>query len=103
MTKMTETAPERLFFALRNGELSYWADQRDGVYRIDVEYVRADLVPQWRPIETAPRDGREVLGSFGGRPFEMYLGPFGDWLDMKDRVRDPRYWMPLPPPPEVNK
>lgn len=57
----------------------------------------------WRPIETAPTDGSEVLGSCGGRVFQMYLGPFGEWLDEKDRVFRPLYWMPLPPPPEASK
>lgn len=57
---------------------------------------------QWRPIETAPQDGRVVLGVHGRqRPFEMYRGPHGDWLDAKDRVRDPSHWMPLPPAPDL--
>jgi len=57
---------------------------------------------QWQPIETAPQDGRVVLGVHGRqRPFEMYRGPHGDWLDAKDRVRDPSHWMPLPPAPDL--
>jgi hypothetical protein len=26
-----------------------------------IEYVRADLLPQWQPIETAPNDGRAFM------------------------------------------
>ncbi len=70
-----------------------------------VAYARAAMklnAPQWQPIETAPKDGRPVLGIHHGssRAFEMYRGPHGWWLDTKDRRRDPSYWMPMPPPPD---
>lgn len=53
---------------------------------------------QWQPIETAPKDGRVMLGRHGRqRPFAMYRGPHGDWLDEKDRVRDPSHWAAMPP------
>jgi len=64
--------------------------------------IKAYQRQQWQPIETAPQDGRVVLGVHGRqRPFEMYRGPHGDWLDAKDRVRDPSHWMPLPPAPDL--
>lgn len=70
-----------------------------------VAYARAAVTlsaPRWQPIETAPKDGRPVLGIHHGssRAFEMYRGPHGWWLDTKDRRRDPSYWMPMPPPPD---
>lgn len=58
----------------------------------------------WRPIETAPRDGGVFLGSCdGGCPFEMSMGPFGDWITAGHAIIKPTHWMPMPPPPKVNK
>ena len=62
-------------------------------------YVRADLVPHWQPIETAPemqavltwskRDGR-VIGVNTGE----------EWLMASDvKVDPPTMWQPLPAPP----
>ncbi|TAN27675.1 MAG: hypothetical protein EPN31_09765 [Castellaniella sp.] len=56
--------------------------------------------PKWLPISTAPEDGRNLIGGYGrNRPFEMYCGAFGEWIDMGGRVRNPSHWMPLPPAP----
>jgi hypothetical protein len=61
----------------------------------------------WRPIETAPKDGTDIL---------VYCGPASDpiwgiacwdegawrlWNDAEWRRHDwPTHWMPLPPLPE---
>ena len=71
----------------------------------------------WQPIETAPRDGTEILMTNGvdvssGQWFSEYGGtydqegaPNGDerdagWMDWIGGMQpDPTHWMPLPPPP----
>ncbi len=67
---------------------------------------------QWQPIETAPRDGTQVLAWFDHlkRPVVAYhrnnRHGFG-WAAYVERSANslgiqaaPRCWMPLPPPPE---
>ena len=54
-------APERIW-TTSGGDAGSWTttQSRMAVHMPDgwqVEYVRADLVPQWQPIETAPKDG----------------------------------------------
>lgn len=60
---------------------------------------------EWRPIETAPKDGTLVLLSIGG---EVHIGLFTngwggpDWYDYDEKgafMFEPTHWMPIPPPP----
>lgn len=75
---------------------------------------------QWRPIESAPKDGtrvmlcrpragndvRIVFGSWDADPYAQKPRPF--WSDDQDRIwgRDhqrkmvPTHWQPLPAPPQ---
>jgi hypothetical protein len=64
-------------------------------------------LPQWRPIETAPRDGTSLLlydcGASIGR-FEAYSAYEGAWVvnlvSNTSRVRiRPTHWQPLPQEP----
>ena len=70
----------------------------------EVEYLRADLVPQWQPIETAPKDGTVVLlGRADYYPKSGYWveHEFQDWWGWdRDRACPPTHWMPLPEPPQ---
>lgn len=69
----------------------------------------------WQPIETAPRDGRQLLafarGAHGER--DVYYG-VAEWaLDGPGRIQPhtegwfwsyairPTHWMPLPSPPDA--
>ncbi len=62
----------------------------------------------WQTIETAPKDGTEILGAFfeGKRWFRENIewdDEFECWVVGWDRETiNPSHWMPLPPPPENN-
>lgn len=81
----------------------------------DIEARRKAMT--WQPIETAPRDGTEVL-VWCSRNNEMYVCVYykkadddkapSPWLyavsdyyqtDPYHVVSNPTHWMPLPPPP----
>ena len=55
----------------------------------------------WQPIETAPRNGREVVckNARGGEFYAHYNEDDGAWYDRTLAERDPVRWKPLPAPP----
>lgn len=66
----------------------------------------------WRPIETAPRDGTLLLvaypESYGHRRYRLAYWATGSWGAVTEgwsdqwrqlRSTDPGYWMPIPAPP----
>lgn len=69
---------------------------------------------EWQPIETAPKDGTEVLLFFvSDVPWQasskgICIGFWGDdgsnaWYAFEsdsNALGNPTHWMPLPPPPE---
>lgn len=68
----------------------------------------------WQPIETAPKDGRDILvsGCSCGPPVRIacwgtgrYLGRVKGrewgWVDHPGHTCDPTHWMPLPAPPAL--
>ncbi len=77
-----------------------------------VEYIRADLVPQWQSIETAPKDDRSVLVATdqGICGMASFFENGGWWWDKTygEYYADPieefdgniTHWMPLPTPPK---
>ena len=70
---------------------------------------------QWRPIDTAPRDGTRILGWFpqwrGVRTIRWRVDvanyAYGWWADNNEHdsrwltAKLPTHWMPLPDPPEI--
>lgn len=69
---------------------------------------------EWKPIESAPRDGACILiaGSWDDEPFMMSASyttkhPVFCWQPGMDASaingRFVTHWMPLPPPPETDQ
>jgi hypothetical protein len=103
-THMTDTStpPERIWVDAWRGD---WSPVSGGTK--DTAYVREDLTG-WRDIESAPKDGSEVLcfvgpGYVGGvimLRWEMHDGHWA-WNDWDYDTWEPTHWMPLPTPPEA--
>jgi len=102
---MTE-APERAYIDWTHDVDGFAGDVAHYSEYLGPEYIRADLVPKWKPIETAPKDNTEVIlfepiygVTFGY--FDAY-GPDRIWCmcDIVHRVARPTHWMPLPEPPK---
>lgn len=64
---------------------------------------------EWRPIETAPRDGTEVLGcwdaptpEYKARGVLIWDEHYGNWISIPGHWRkEPTHWRPLPAPPRA--
>lgn len=70
---------------------------------------------KWQPIETAPKDGSDILlgttaeanAGYGYVCEGHYVDEHGwyqantDWTDTFDGEVNPTHWMPLPPPPDT--
>jgi hypothetical protein len=83
---------------------------------LEAENTRLRAAMEWRPIETAPRDGTEVVGSAWwimddgayrlGWMAEGYLcgdrWAFASFDLNEDEYSKPTHWKPLPAAPEVN-
>ena len=68
----------------------------------DINEVGSIEMTDWQPIETAPKDGTDVLVWCGGAMFIAYM-EVGRWFfDRTDHSVKPlpTHWMPLPAPPE---
>jgi hypothetical protein len=58
----------------------------------------------WRPIETAPRDGTLILMiKDGNHMIGYWLNDPPMWIEWCVGQVNPTHWMPLPPPPVVKE
>ena len=54
----------------------------------------------WKPIETAPKDGTKILAFKNGAKFVCYWCDFaGGWIRDTFDCGGITHWMPLPPDP----
>lgn len=77
------------------------------------QYIRADLVPGWKPIETAPKDGKTILVCLPRMMNLIVRASYSNvhkyWrtdLESDGGISRPTFfhtgdhWMPLPAPPK---
>lgn len=75
------------------------AEELDAILRDEL----LAAIPRWRPIETAPRDGTEILGYCSNIKSFGLLSCFkpGMWATNDGGYqRTPTHWMPLPAAPK---
>lgn len=65
---------------------------------------------EWRPIDTAPKDGTRVLLSDGVTVWTSFWSDWGGQVKARwepegdaDPAALPTYWMPFPPPPKAER
>lgn len=92
-----------------------------------IEDLQTSALDSWEPIKSAPKDGSEITLSNGitvaqgawhnvapstqeirdadGRYVDQIdCNGFEGWSDSSGGMQpEPTHWMPLPPPPEINK
>ena len=85
--------------------MTYVIDRRGTVHRsftIVFDGVVPTGYPEWRPVETAPKDGTTVLlGRFADEPKSAHGYIMVDWYRDGMTYWPPTHWMPLPPAPVV--
>ena len=83
-----------------------WIDQHEVDWRIVADAAIAVMQSRWQPIETAPRDGTEVLITHGRTTVVAWWSDIFGWRDWGDigwgGMQDvaPTHWQPLPEPPK---
>lgn len=116
-------APERIWAWKWHSKLTDQGQWQTSKSSASVEYVRADLVPSWQDISTAPKDGTWFVICRAGEPDFYEVGKY-DPMEMTkfnerpdglfeatkevvfewrgfDNMHRATHWMPLPPAPEA--
>jgi hypothetical protein len=82
------------------------------ITRLRKERDEARAALTWQPIETAPKDGTEILVCGPDKNGGLYRavqrwpenwGLYWPVTYMAYAAGEPAHWMPLPPPPEATK
>ncbi len=74
-----------------------------------LDFLDNEIDGGWKPIETAPKDGSEILFTNGKEYLVVYYddydgftgGLYGSYHEVSEysRLPDATHWMPLPKPP----
>lgn len=93
----------------------FFSDQGDYLTTTEVNDIIDELIlpcakeDDWQPIETAPRDGTQILATpcFGtsNEPYQIWYDSTGKrwhgWRHSSIRITaEPTHWQPLPEPPK---
>jgi len=78
-----------------------YVNKRQFAYRFKTseyqqEYIRADLVPTWQPIETAPRDGTDILCMNKEGYVRQVFWSYDSWRYGDDYEFNTIKWMLIP-------
>ena len=79
-------------------------NQNEELSQLRAENERLRAMMQWQPIDTAPRDGTEVL-IFGNCGIMVMLFDNG-WREKANYMSlktPPTHWMPLPSEPQIER
>jgi hypothetical protein len=111
---MPEDLPSRLRAMVPRGRPFTGGERADAtIIAIEAadEIDRLRAAQAWQPIETAPKDGAEVLGLDCGTPIicgwvafsseRKARGIVNGWHDDEGEPRKLTHWMPLPPAPDA--
>ena len=76
----------------------------DGMWSFAWAAWQAATASQWQPIETAPKDGTDVVVYLANNRPPIVAGYFketNEWLAYDEPMNTvfPTHWMPLPPAP----
>ena len=80
-----------------------WIDEVGSIDNLTHQYIRADLVPQWQPIETAPKDGAQILVEVMKGYYQVVSFRDGQWRENTNSMalRKPFLrWVTIPKMPE---
>lgn len=102
-------AIKQFFAATKSGNAQWWTDEVSAAVVDDLAACEAELANehkknQWKPIETAPKDGTKILvwcpSAHGLDELYAVCAYHEDAGFCVCELREPTHWQPLPQPPE---
>lgn len=92
--------PESIRYLLKELQ-SEWDNAERRITKLRAELVEQARPIGWQPIETAPKDGTEIIASKNGKLFIVDWSPQNGWTTRNGNLINPDGWFPLPKPPEA--